>query len=108
MRFSVFALNAYSARHLATQAQRLQAVGRRTSVFKRPIERLAYRRDEAAAVLGVSTTKFSDWERRGLVPRALKIDGLTLYDAQQLAIAWAAMRDGDKPEFDNGNPYDSE
>lgn len=82
--------------------------GLKPTAFKRPIERLAYRRDEAAAALGVSTTKFSDWERRGLVPRALKIDGVTLYDAQQLAVAWAALRDGHQPEFDNGNPYDSE
>lgn len=80
----------------------------KTFAFKRPVERLAYRRDEAAAALGVSTTKFSDWERRGLVPKAVKIDGVTLYDAQQLAIAWASMRDGHQPEFDNGNPYDSE
>lgn len=85
-----------------------RAAGLRIAAFKRPIERLAYRRDEAAAVLGVSTTKFGEWERRGLVPRALKIDGVTLYDAQQLAIAWAALRDGHQPEFDNGNPYDSE
>ena len=59
-------------------------------------------------MLGVSTTKFADWERRGLMPGSLKIDGVTLYDAQQLAIAWAALRDGDQPAFDNGNPYDSE
>lgn len=76
--------------------------------FKRAIERLAYRRDEAATALGVSMTKFADWERRGLVPKAVKIDGVTLYDAQQLAIAWACMRDGQQAEFDNGNPYDSE
>lgn len=41
--------------------------------LKRPIERLAYRRPEAAAVLGVSESKFLDWERRGLMPAAVKI-----------------------------------
>lgn len=78
------------------------------AAFKRPIERIAYRRDEAAAALGVSTTKFAEWERRGLVPSAVKVDGVTLYDAQQLAIAWAAMRDGHQPQFDRGNPYDAD
>lgn len=80
----------------------------KTAVFKRPIERLAYRRDEAAAALGVSPTKFSDWERRGLMPKAVKIDGVTLYDAQELAIAWAALRDGHQPDFDSDNPYDAD
>lgn len=76
--------------------------------LNRPIERLAYRRAEAAATLGVSETKFVDWEQRGLMPKPVKIDGVTLYDAQQLALAWAAMREGLEPAFDTGNPYDAE
>ena len=76
--------------------------------LKRPIERLAYRRFEAAAVLGVSETKFVEWQRRGLVPKPVKIDGLTLYDARLLTLAWAAMREGHEPEFDSDNPYDAD
>lgn len=75
--------------------------------LKRPIPRLAYRRDEAASVLGVSVTKFSDWEHRGLVPKPIKVDGVTLYDAEEISEAWSAMRDSRKPEFDNSNPYDA-
>lgn len=75
---------------------------------RRPIERLAYRRDEAAAVLGVSVTKFTEWEQRGVVPKGIKIDGVTLFDAGQLYLAWIAMRDGTQIEFDTRNPYDAD
>lgn len=56
----------------------------RASTSRRPIERLAYRRPEAAAAVGVSETKFSEWEQRGLMPRAIFVDGCRLYDAEQL------------------------
>lgn len=59
--------------------------------LKRPITRLAYRRDEAAAVLGIGTTKFDAWVKRGLLPRPVKVDDVVLYDARALAEAWAAI-----------------
>lgn len=59
--------------------------------LKRPITRLAYRRDEAAAVLGIGTTKFDDWVKRGLLPRPVKVDDVVLYDAKALDDAWAQM-----------------
>jgi hypothetical protein len=75
--------------------------------LKRPIERLAYRRPEAAAALGVSESKFLDWERRGIMPRPIHVDGCRLYDAEQIRIAWEALKDGSEPPaFDNSNPYD--
>jgi hypothetical protein len=78
------------------------------STLKRPIERLAYRRPEAAAALGVSETKFVDWERRGLMPQAIMVDGCRLYDAEQIRVAWQAMKEGRDPAFDSGNPYDAD
>jgi hypothetical protein len=74
-------------------------------VLKRPIERLAYRRDEAAAVLGVSLTKFEEWVARGLMPKPVKIDGCTLYDARQVDLAWQALRDGENISFDSRRVY---
>lgn len=56
--------------------------------LKRPIERLAYRRDEAAAALGVSVSTFDDWVVDGLVPKPLKIGGVRLWDKKALETAW--------------------
>lgn len=75
---------------------------------KRQIDRLAYRRPEAAASLGVSETKFSDWERRGMMPKPIKIDGCTLYDADQIRYAWQMLKDGVQATFDSTNPYDAD
>ena len=77
-----------------------------STTLKRPIERLAYRRPEAAAALGVSETKFTEWEQRGMVPRAIVIDGCRLYDAEQLRHAWQMLKDEKTAEFDSLNPYD--
>jgi hypothetical protein len=78
----------------------------KAATLKRPIERLAYRRPEAAAALGVSETKFAEWEQRGMVPRAIVIDGCRLYDAEQLRYAWQMLKDEKTAEFDSRNPYD--
>lgn len=78
------------------------------AAMKRPIERLAYRRPEAAAALGVSETKFSDWERRGIMPSAVMVDGCRLYDAEQIRVAWQALKEGREASFDSDNPYDAD
>ncbi len=77
------------------------------ATLKRPIERLAYRRPEAAAAMGVSETKFTEWEQRGMVPRAIVVDGCRLYDAEQLRHAWQMLKDQKTAEFDSWNPYDT-
>jgi hypothetical protein len=74
--------------------------------LKRPIERIAYRRDEAAAVLGVSLTKFEEWVRFGRMPKPVKVDGCTLYDARQLEVAWQAIMAGETASFDSRSEYD--
>jgi len=76
--------------------------------LKRPIVRLAYRRDEAAASLGVSESKFADWERRKMMPPGIHVDGCRLYDAEQIRAAWQAIKEGREPEFDSDNPYDAD
>lgn len=74
--------------------------------LKRPIVRLAYRRDEAAAVLGVSVTKFEEWVRLGRMPKPVKVDGCTLFDAGQIEVAWQAMMAGETASFDSRSEYD--
>lgn len=74
--------------------------------LKRPIERIAYRRDEAAAVFGLGLSKFEDLVRRGIFPKPVKIDGCTLYDARQLELAWAAIMERETAAVDSSNPYD--
>jgi hypothetical protein len=44
------------------------------------IPRFALRRDEAAASLAVSTTKFDEWCADGRMPKGRKIDGVVLWD----------------------------
>jgi hypothetical protein len=67
------------------------------------IPRFALRRDEAAASVGVSVTKFGEWEADGRMPKGIKIDGVVLYDTQQVFDAWRRLRDG---EFSSPNPFD--
>jgi len=67
------------------------------------IPRFALRQDEAAASVGVSTTKFKEWEADGRMPKGRKIDGVVLYDAQEVFDAWRSLRDG---EFASKNPFD--
>ena len=67
------------------------------------IPRFALRRDEAAASVGVSITKFGEWEADGRMPKGRKIDGVVLYDTQEIFDAWRRLRDG---EFTSTNPFD--
>jgi DNA-binding transcriptional MerR regulator len=76
--------------------------------LRRSINRIAYRRPEAAEALGVSETKFREWEARGLLPSPVKIDGVTLYDAQELLLAWDTLKSGTgRRGFREPNPYDT-
>jgi hypothetical protein len=69
----------------------------------RSIPRFALRCDEAAASVGVSPTKFREWEADGRMPRGRKIDGVVLYDTQEVFDAWRRLRDGEAP---SKNPFD--
>ena len=68
------------------------------------IPRFALRGDEAAASVGVSVTKFKEWEADGRMPKGRKIDGVVLYDTQEVFEAWRRLRDG---EVSSRNPFDS-
>ena len=72
----------------------------------RPIPRFALRRIEAAASIGVSPTKFDEWEAAGKMPRGRKIDGVKLYDAEEVRLAWLALRD-QADGSDAPNPWDN-
>ena len=66
------------------------------------VPRFALRRDEAAASLAVSTTKFAEWCADGRMPRGRKIDGVVLWDTQEILEAWERLRDGSYSK----NPFD--
>jgi predicted DNA-binding transcriptional regulator AlpA len=66
------------------------------------VPRFALRRDEAAASLAVSTTKFDEWCADGRMPRGRKIDGVVLWDTQEILEAWERLRDGSYSK----NPFD--
>jgi predicted DNA-binding transcriptional regulator AlpA len=66
------------------------------------LPRLALRRDEAAAALAVSPTKFDDWVADGRMPKGYKIDGVRLWDMQEIRDAWERLRDGSYSK----NPFD--
>jgi predicted DNA-binding transcriptional regulator AlpA len=67
------------------------------------LPRFAVRRDEAAASVAVSVTKFDEWIRDGKMPKGHKIDGVVLWDVQEIRDAWLKLRDG---EFAS-NPFDA-
>ena len=66
------------------------------------IPRFALRREEAAASLGVSTTKFQVWCDSGRMPKGRKIDGVVLWDTGEVLEAWERLRDGAYSK----NPFD--
>jgi predicted DNA-binding transcriptional regulator AlpA len=66
------------------------------------LPRFALRRDEAAASVAVSTTKWDEWVANGRMPRGRKIDGVVLWDTQEVREAWERLRDGQHSK----NPFD--
>jgi predicted DNA-binding transcriptional regulator AlpA len=66
------------------------------------IPRFALRRDEAAASLAVSTTKFDEWCADGRMPKGRRIDGVVLWDTGEVMEAWERLRDGEQAK----NPFD--
>lgn len=77
----------------------------KAATLKRPIERLAYRRTEAAAVLGVSANTFDTWVQDGLMPRPIRVGACVLWDAEQLHFCWKLLAEG--AAVDTANPWDA-
>lgn len=67
------------------------------------LPRFALRREEAAASVGVSPTKFDEWVKDGRMPKGRKIDGVVLWDVGEVRDAWERLRDGMLVEK---NPFD--
>lgn len=57
------------------------------------LPRRGLRREEAAAYVGVSPTKFDDWVERRLMPKPKRIDGIVVWDRFQLDIYFDALPD---------------
>ena len=66
------------------------------------LPRFALRRDEAAASLAISETKFDVWCGDGRMPKGRKIDGVVLWDTQEVREAWEALKNGGIAN----NPFD--
>ncbi|HTJ56483.1 MAG TPA: hypothetical protein VL418_02805 [Devosiaceae bacterium] len=75
-----------------------------TSIREASIPRFAMRCDEAAASVGVSESTFKNWIALGRMPKGHKIDGVVLWDTEQVRAAWIALRDADND--DEANPFD--
>ena len=66
------------------------------------LRRYALRRDEAAASLAVSVTKFDEWVADGRMPKGYKTDGVVRWDTIEVREAWERMKSGDRAD----NPFD--
>ncbi len=61
------------------------------SAALRPVPRRGLRRDEAAAYVGISPSKFDQLVRERRMPQPLRIDGCTLWDIRALDSAFDAL-----------------
>ena len=66
------------------------------------LPRYALRRDEAAASVAVSVTKFDEWVADGRMPKGYKTDGVVRWDTIEVREAWERMKGGDRAD----NPFD--
>jgi len=55
--------------------------------------RRGLRREEAAAYIGISPTKFDDWVVRQVMPKPKRQDGVVLWDVLKLDEAFDALPD---------------
>ncbi len=80
----------------------------RSSLRELTVPRFALRREEAAASVGVSPSKFDGWVKEKRMPAPIRADGVVLWDAEAVREAWVAMRDASSPPPEDGpNPFDS-
>lgn len=72
------------------------------------IPRFALRRAEVAASLAISPSLFDIWIGKGRMPKGRKIDGVVLWDAEEVRTAWHRIVDHDasSDDDDDENPYD--
>ena len=73
---------------------------------QRPIDRIAYRRPEAAAALGVGVTTFDQWVSSGLMPKPIRVGGCVLWDAAEILAAWHAIATSES--VDSPNEWDAD
>ena len=52
------------------------------------------RREDAAAYIGVSPSKFDQWVERGVMPKPKRVDRIVLWDRKALDAAFDALDDG--------------
>ena len=76
----------------------------RSSLREASVPRFALRRDEAAASLAISESLFDQWVLKKRMPKGRKIDGVVLWDAEEIRQAWVALRD--REEVEDSNPFD--
>ncbi|MFK8250673.1 helix-turn-helix transcriptional regulator [Ancylobacter terrae] len=64
------------------------------SLRESSLPRFALRREEAAASLSVSPGTFDKWVSDGRMPKGRRVDGLVLWDVDEIREHWLALRDG--------------
>jgi predicted DNA-binding transcriptional regulator AlpA len=66
------------------------------------LPRFALRRDEAAASLAISESTWDKWVEMKRMPAGYKIDGVMLWDSQEIREHWNKLKYGDIAN----NPFD--
>ena len=74
---------------VAHQNMHCQPSNRRLSIQPRGL-----RRDDAAAYVGVSPSKFDDWVDQGIMPEAKREGGIVVWDRLKLDDAFDTLDDG--------------
>jgi predicted DNA-binding transcriptional regulator AlpA len=64
---------------------------------------LGMRLTHAASYVGVSTGKFNGWVKDGRMPKPFKVDGIVLWDRNDIDIAFSELRDEDN-QYDGVDP----
>lgn len=65
------------------------------------VQRRGLNREQAAAYVGVGTTKFDEMMRDGRMPKPKKIDGRRVWDRYALDRAFEEL-----PDIEDSNPWD--
>ena len=77
------------------------------SIRAASIPRFALRCNEAAASLGISPSLFKVWIKAGRMPQGRPVDGVVLWDVEEIRIAWQTLSEPVTDADDGENPFDN-
>lgn len=82
-------------------------IGQNHAIRAASVPRFALRRNEAAASLAISPSLFDNWVKLGRMPIGRKIDGVVLWDAEEIRVSWQALAEPVAVKDEGINPFDS-